>query len=85
MVTLVLLPGLDGTGRLLADFAASFGPAVKVIVATYPPDRVLDYAGLEPIARAFLPQDRPFFLLAESFSGPLGIRIAARHHRACSA
>lgn len=77
MVTLVLLPGLDGTGRLLADLAASFGPTVEVIVATYPPDLALDYAGLEPIARSFLPQDRPYFLLAESFSGPLGITIAA--------
>ncbi|MFZ2269932.1 MAG: hypothetical protein WAV95_20340 [Azonexus sp.] len=77
MVALVLLPGLDGTGRLLADFAAAFGPTVEVIIATYPPDRPLDYAGLEPIARSFLPPDRPYFLLAESFSGPLGIAIAA--------
>ena len=29
------------------------------------------------VARSFLPQDQPFFLLAESFSGPIGISIAA--------
>lgn len=77
MVTLVLLPGLDGTGLLFADFAAAFGPAVETIVVTYPPDLPLDYLELEAIARAFLPLDRPYFLLAESFSGPLGMAIAA--------
>lgn len=77
MVALVLLPGLDGTGLLLADFAASFGPEVKVIVASYPTDTPLGYSELESVARSFLPQDQPFFLLAESFSGPIGISIAA--------
>lgn len=77
MVTLVLLPGLDGTGLLFADFAASFGPDVKVIVVSYPPDTTLGYSELEPIARSFLPNDQPFFLLGESFSGPIAISIAA--------
>lgn len=77
MVTLVLLPGLDGTGLLFADFSAAFGPEVEVIVASYPTDIALGYAELESVARSFLPQDQPFFLLAESFSGPIGISIAA--------
>jgi len=77
MITLVLLPGLDGTGLLFADFAASFGPNVKVVVATYPGDVPLDYSELESVARSFLPQDQPYFLLAESFSGPIGVSIAA--------
>lgn len=77
MVALVLLPGLDGTGLLFADFADSFEPDVKIIVASYPTDIPLSYAELESVARSFLPQDQPFFLLAESFSGPIGISIAA--------
>lgn len=77
MVALVLLPGLDGTGLLFADFSASFGPEVKVIVASYPTDTPLGYSELESVARSFLPQDQPYFLLAESFSGPIGISIAA--------
>ena len=77
VVTLVLLPGLDGTGRLFDDFIAALGPDVDAIVASYPTDQALSYAELEPIARSFLPADRPFFLLAESFSGPLGVAIAA--------
>lgn len=77
MVALVLLPGLDGTGLLFADFVAALGPEVKIIVASYPSESSIDYAELEPIARSFLPKDQPYFLLGESFSGPLAISIAA--------
>ncbi len=77
MVTLVLLPGLDGTGLLFADFIEALGPTVNVIVVSYPPDQPLSYEQLEPLVRSFLPSDRPFYLLAESFSGPLAISIAA--------
>lgn len=77
MVALVLLPGLDGTGLLFADFAASFGADVKIIVVSYPADAIVGYSELESIARSFLPKDQPFFLLGESFSGPIAISIAA--------
>jgi pimeloyl-ACP methyl ester carboxylesterase len=43
----------------------------------YPPDEPLGYDELERRVRASLPAGR-FALLAESFSGPLAIRIAAR-------
>lgn len=76
-VALVILPGLDGTGWLLQDFAASFGAEVKPIVASYPRDVPLAYDELEPIARSFMPTDMPFFILGESFSGPLAVSIAA--------
>jgi len=77
MAILVLLPGLDGTGQLFSDFIAALGAYVEVIVVSYPNDIPLDYLELEAIARSLLPQDKPFFLLAESFSGPIGISIAA--------
>jgi pimeloyl-ACP methyl ester carboxylesterase len=77
MVALVLLPGLDGTGLLFAGFVAALGSEVEVIVVSYPPDIPLGYSELEPIARSFLPLDRPYFLLGESFSGPIAISIAA--------
>lgn len=76
--TLVVLPGLDGTGRLLTEFAdiarRRFG---RVIVVSYPVDEVLDYAALERHARRSLPDATPFVLLAESFSGPIALSIAA--------
>ncbi len=74
-----ILPGLDGTTRMLDGFvaqahAAGFDDAAAI---GYPHDRVLDADGLEAFAREQLPGDRPFVLLGESFSGPIALRIAA--------
>lgn len=77
MTTLVVLPGLDGTGLLLKDFAAAFAPGVKLVLANYPVEGAQDYRSLEEVARRFLPLDEPYFLLGESFSGPLALTIAA--------
>jgi len=78
---LVLLPGLDGTGELFAPFVqairAARDPGVETEVIVYPPDRAMGYAEHEAWARERLPRDGEFVLLAESFSGPVGIAIAA--------
>lgn len=76
-LTLVLLPGMDGTGDLFEPFVASLGPEVKVIVLGYPATEALDYPALESIVRRHLPQGEPYVLLGESFSGPIAISIAA--------
>jgi pimeloyl-ACP methyl ester carboxylesterase len=75
--TLVLLPGLDGTGMLFKRFVEALKPRVETQVLAYPVDRPLGYAQLEVLVRAALPTDRRFALLGESFSGPIAIRIAA--------
>jgi pimeloyl-ACP methyl ester carboxylesterase len=75
---LVLLPGLDGTGKLFAAFLEALDLGVSARVVPYPPDVPLGYGELEPLVRAALPTQGPFVLLGESFSGPLAIRIAAR-------
>ncbi|HEY0635607.1 MAG TPA: alpha/beta fold hydrolase [Gammaproteobacteria bacterium] len=77
MVALVLLPGLDGTGLLFDEFAAALGSDADVIIASYPVQKLLGYAELESIARSFIPSANPFFLLGESFSGPIALSIAA--------
>jgi len=77
MLTLVLLPGMDGTGIFFEDFAAVAQPEFEPIIVRYPDDPSLGYAGIEPIARAALPRDKPFLVLGESFSGPVAISIAA--------
>jgi pimeloyl-ACP methyl ester carboxylesterase len=76
-MTLVLLPGLDGTGDLFAPFVEALGPGVDCIVLRYPPDQPLGYLELEAQVRAALPTDRPYVLLGESFSGPLAASLAA--------
>jgi pimeloyl-ACP methyl ester carboxylesterase len=74
---LVMLPGLDGTGKRLEEFIRALGPAVEVQVIAYPRDRPMGYAELEMLTRGALPTGRRYCLLGESFSGPLAIRIAA--------
>ena len=74
---LVLLPGLDGTGLLLRGFRDALDPSIGTRVIAYPHYRELDYPALEGIARSKLPRSKPFVLLAESFSGPIAISIAA--------
>jgi len=76
MVTLVLLPGMDGTGELFSKFIETLAPGTESIVVRYPTTGALGYAELERIARSKLPTDRPFVILAESFSGPIGILLA---------
>jgi pimeloyl-ACP methyl ester carboxylesterase len=76
-IGLVLLPGLDGTGLLFADFVAALGPEFDPVVVRYPGDVPLGYAELEPLVRKHLPTHEPFLLLGESFGGPLSISIAA--------
>ena len=75
---IVLLPGMDGTGRLYEPFNALLGAKVSLLVLRYPVAQVLGYAELEHWVRARLPQEEPFVLLAESFSGPIGIAIASQ-------
>jgi pimeloyl-ACP methyl ester carboxylesterase len=78
MTVLVVLPGLDGTATLHEDFVREVRVVFEeVTVLAYPTDRKFDYDELERLVRDRLPVDKPFFLLGESFSGPLAIAIAA--------
>ncbi|MGF6109276.1 alpha/beta fold hydrolase [Pseudomonas frederiksbergensis] len=75
--TLVLLPGMDGTGELFEPFVSALGHACDVVVVTYPGDVPLNYTELQAIARQSLPCDRPFVLVGESFSGPIALALTA--------
>jgi pimeloyl-ACP methyl ester carboxylesterase len=75
--TLVLLPGLDGTGKLFSDFVRALGPDIDAQIVPYPVDQPMGYAELEALVRAALPADRRFVVLGESFSGPIAIQIGA--------
>lgn len=73
---LVLIPGLDGTGDLFAPVLAALGDLDCQVIA-YPPDRAMSYAEHEAHVRERLPPEGDYVLLAESFSGPVGVAIAA--------
>lgn len=68
----VLLPGMDGTGHLFEPLLAHLPDAIAL---SYPDD-LWRYDDAEAFVRSKLPPGR-FVLVAESFSGPVGIRIAA--------
>jgi pimeloyl-ACP methyl ester carboxylesterase len=77
MVTLVLLPGMDGTGTLFEPFVAALGSAFTVKAVRYPATEPLGYTELEAVVRAALPAEEPFVILGESFSGPIAVSLAA--------
>lgn len=74
--TLVLLPGLDGTGDLFARFVSSLPPSLLAKIVCYPTERPLSYAELFPLVMEVIPQSQPFVLVAESFSTPLAAKLA---------
>lgn len=82
-ITLVLLPGLDGTGKLFAPFISELPSDLDARVVAYPtgkPLRLGEYADL--VARA-LPGQRSV-LLAESFSGLVALTLLMRIDNAVS-
>lgn len=86
---LVLLPGMDGTGRLFSGFVAELAAWIRPVVIPLPaiavgtrPERVLapPTALLDALAahvRERLPAGGRFAVLGESFSGPIALRLAA--------
>jgi pimeloyl-[acyl-carrier protein] methyl ester esterase len=76
VVTVVLLPGMDGSGALFEDFVSEL--KARSIVVSYPVDQPLGYRELEELVLASLPSNESFIVLAESFSGPIAISLATR-------
>jgi pimeloyl-ACP methyl ester carboxylesterase len=72
---LVVLPGMDGTGQLLAPFVRALGNRAVVDVHSYPTQSALGYDELISRVRARLP-DEDYAILAESFAGPIGMALA---------
>ena len=75
---LLLLPGLDGSGVMFRPLLSHLPKEIRPIVVSYPPGEMLSYDELLPRVLAAIPDDLPFVLLGESFSGPLAIMAAAK-------
>jgi pimeloyl-ACP methyl ester carboxylesterase len=67
---------MDGSGALFENFASEL--KARSLVISYPTDQPLGYGELEEFVLAALPKTEPFILLAESFSGPIAVALAAR-------
>ena len=72
---IVLLPGLDGTGELFERVAPFLEEYLTVKIVRYPLDPTLGYAGYTELVRREIGR-RQVFLLGESFSGPVAVRVA---------
>jgi pimeloyl-ACP methyl ester carboxylesterase len=70
---------MHGTSELFAEFIAASPAGFEPRPVEYPTHDVCSYADLVRVVKARLPTDAPFILLAESFSGPIAIQIAAEH------
>ena len=75
--TLVLMPGLDGTGLLFERFACALPPNIRTRIIKYPQHaaQLEEYAAV--VAEA-LPAGR-VVLLAESFSGLVALYLLRKH------
>lgn len=76
MPELVLLPGMDGTGRLFEPFIAALAGGIPTRVMTYPESGFISYPELTSWIREQLPAS-DFVLLGESFAGPVAASLAA--------
>lgn len=74
---LVLLPGLDGTGRFFRRLEKCLENRVPLQVVSYPPDQVWGYRELPDFVRGQIGSE-PVVLLGESFSGPIAVNLAAQ-------
>lgn len=71
----LLLPGMDGTGDLFDAFVRAAPAGFEPVVVRLPP--LASYEELREAAETNLADT--FAIIAESFSGPIAIEIAARH------
>jgi pimeloyl-ACP methyl ester carboxylesterase len=77
--TLILLPGLDGTGDLFAPFLSALPSRLAICVIDYP-QQALSLDELVEHVRNRLPEGS-IVLLAESFSGLLALTLLSRLQR----
>ena len=73
-----VLPGLDGVASLRSKFAEELALTHDVIVLDYPQVEWTTYDAVADFVLERITTNEKFCIVAESFSGPTAIRIAAR-------
>jgi pimeloyl-ACP methyl ester carboxylesterase len=76
-VKYLLLPGLDGTGKLFEPFVAQAPLGASCSVVSYPADRELAYPECAELVMANSIPKEPFVIIAESYSGPVAVLVAS--------
>lgn len=75
----LILPGLDGTGIMLAEFTELIKTRFDVQLVSYPKTVPLTYQELADLVSEILPKNEPYVIVAESFSGPVASRLLSRN------
>ena len=75
---ILILPGLDGTDGMLGEFCSLCAETGSAKVLTLPDDTSLDYPALADHFASEILQHKTCHVIAESFSGPLGILLARK-------
>lgn len=74
---LILLPGMDGTGKLFAPLLSALPKSIEPVVVSYPVNVELTWGRLTQEVEKQCPSGEPYAVLAESFSGPVALRMGA--------
>ena len=69
---------MDGTGELFKPLVDALVTDLDTTVVPYPADEVLRYEELVNLVTSRIPKEKPYFILGESFSGPLAVMAASR-------
>ena len=80
-VTLVVLPGLDGTDVFLRPFVSLLPATIRPLVITYPATGGDGYDRLLKLVRREVAEIPDFFVFGSSFAGPLAVMLAAAEPR----
>lgn len=68
---------MDGTGELFELLTSELGMGIEPVIVEYPCSEGKGYEQLHQFVRSRLPSGERYFMLGESFSGPVAIMVAA--------
>jgi pimeloyl-ACP methyl ester carboxylesterase len=74
----VLLPGIDGTGKMFGPLIEQLPDWLSHQVVSYPTNERLSYQQLAARVQARLPQNNPYIMIGESFAGPLALMLSSQ-------
>lgn len=74
---LVFMPGLDGTGLSFTPLLPLLTADTQFTIIRYPTDKLLSFEEIVECAAAQIPAGDSFVVIAESFSGPVAVRMIA--------
>ena len=72
---LVFMPGMDGTGLSFEPVLPFLPKETKITIVRYPADKLLSFDETVECAAAQIPAGDPPIVIAESFSGPVAIKM----------